>query len=526
MRFEPPCRRPLYFLALMIVAMTGVVSAVPLETRDLELHDGRVLRLEQGTIDVPENRSVDASRAVSIGFMRIPGLPDAAGPPTVMLAGGPGGSYIERIEEGPERQRLLMLTVDLYRQVGDVLFVDLRGVFRSTPNTLCDGAPDKWRRMATEADYRAVVRSSGEACRQKLLDEGFDLAGYVVTEAAADVVAVFDALGIERFNVHGVSFGSHWALTLLKYHGNRVERAVLSGVEGFDDTFDDPAEVRRTVQALSDAAVPAWSETAGYGSPLEALDGLMRAALAGGPEAPALRPHELAVLATSGQGYALGRRSGMAGWPDAVADYATDRVLPIEVLFRNFGARFAGPTGWGGAAVGLFDCASGISAERNARLRATEDPLFQRHAFLFYDAYCEGWNVEELPDEFRASVVIDTPTLMVQGDVDTATPLDNAVRLEPFLANGHLTVVEGGSHGAYWESLDGLEAFEGQVLTWLRGGGPPPAGVKLAPPRFEPVDLGVRLVVWLVLGGLTLIAGVGHLWSWRRRRRVLGGGTV
>jgi pimeloyl-ACP methyl ester carboxylesterase len=229
---------------------------IPLET-------GVALTGESGHVAVPERRDSAASREIDIGFRRFPSTAARPGEPVFMLAGGPGGSYNEQLDEGGQRQRDAARLIDIFRQTGDVVLVDLRGVYLSAPNTLCDGPKRKLRYVSRADQYAELFEDAGSACRQKLLDEGFDLAGYNVLEAAADVLAVADALGYSRVQLYGASFGSHWALALAKEHPDRVSAMVLEGVEGLDHTVDDPEVVHGAVSRIAKAAVAAWGDARG-----------------------------------------------------------------------------------------------------------------------------------------------------------------------------------------------------------------------------------------------------------------------
>src|SRR5262249_9777693 len=65
---------------------------------------------------------------------------------------------------------------------------------------------------------------------------GVDLAGYTSVESAADLDELRAALGFERVSLLGFSYGTHLACAYLRRYGDRVENAVLLGVEGPDQT--------------------------------------------------------------------------------------------------------------------------------------------------------------------------------------------------------------------------------------------------------------------------------------------------
>ena len=466
------------------VCLCAVAAAqVQLETASLELDTGAILDYEEGRIAVPEARGKPDSRRISIGFRRVAKSADASGAPVFLLAGGPGGSFNERLDEGGERQADSVRLINMYRRVGDVVMVDLRGVNLSTPNTLCNGAPNKWRRIATRAAFLDVIEDTGRACREKLLKEGFDLTGYTVLEAAQDVLAVADALGYEKINAAGGSFGSHWGIVLAKYHGERIDRLFLNGIEGLDHTYDDSGAVAQSVSTISRMAETVWGGAFGYAGPLEALTALHGMAGEAPRKAFGLRPFEIENFALYGRSYWLGDREGMPDWPRAVADMMDGKVF-YHKLARWVMARRMG-LGWDAAAVGMFDCASGISEARRAVLMRR--PLGAAGSDLeYYDALCRGWDVPMLPPEFREDFRSDAPTLFINGDIDVSTPLANARQTIELFENGELIVVEGGSHNVLIEVLEADEDAAAQIVEWFYSG-QRPSFEPLPPLEFTPL---------------------------------------
>ncbi|MEM8985703.1 MAG: alpha/beta hydrolase [Pseudomonadota bacterium] len=479
------CNMRLSLFAALLSFGAGSAGAVDLDAGGVVLDTGVDLAYEQGAISVPEVREKEGSRQISVGFWRIAKAEGASGDPVFLLAGGPGGSYPERIEEGGYRQKRYMRVINMYRRVGDVVLVDLRGVNLSTPNTVCNGAPNKWRRANSEEAFYDIMSDAGRACREKLISEGFDLSGYVVTEAAADVIAVADALGYDKINVAGTSFGSHWGVTLAKYYSDRISHILLTGLEGLDHTVDDRASVALAIKKISEAARPTWNGAYGHEGPAEALVALAERADRSPKEAFGLRRYEIAETSTSGRVYGLSGRGGMYEWPAAVHDYMDGKVGFFR-LMRWFMARTVSK-GWDAAAVGMFDCASWISPERRARFEA-QDWALAPDNLKYHDALCAGWGVEPLPDDFRADFQSDVPALFIHGTLDVSTPLANAEETIKLFPNGTLTIVEGGSHGVLTESLNEFEGLEDRIVDWFYGGTPPSQRLSLPPVSFKPID--------------------------------------
>ena len=86
--------------------------------------------------------------------------------------------------------------------------------------------------------------------------EGVDYRGYTTWESAADVDAVRRALGVEKVNLLGISYGTHLALAIRKRYPDRVDRLVLASAEGLDQTVKLPARTDayfERLQAVIDA---------------------------------------------------------------------------------------------------------------------------------------------------------------------------------------------------------------------------------------------------------------------------------
>jgi pimeloyl-ACP methyl ester carboxylesterase len=184
-------------------------------------------RLRCGTVSVP--RSYDNPRAgrfklavVVVRSAQQPAFPE----PVVYVSGGPGSPltiYADHQARTP------------YAPSRDLILVDQRGTGRSEPN-LCrdlDGALlDAALAVATDPsdDALAKRRTVYAACRAEATAHGFDLRDFGTSVTVADFEWVRRALGIERWNVYGESYGTTVAMTLVALHPETVRSAVLDSI--------------------------------------------------------------------------------------------------------------------------------------------------------------------------------------------------------------------------------------------------------------------------------------------------------
>lgn len=68
------------------------------------------------------------------------------------------------------------------------------------------------------------------SCRDRTAGGGYDLGAYDTTANAADVADLRVALGLDEWNIYGVSYGTHLALTLLRDHPDGIRSVVLDSV--------------------------------------------------------------------------------------------------------------------------------------------------------------------------------------------------------------------------------------------------------------------------------------------------------
>lgn len=243
------------------------------------------LTVSCGVIEVPASREEHANRTVelAIAILRTP-ADDPAPDPVVYLAGGPGGVALAEhfiwLGGADDWQDHPILA----RR--DMILIDQRGTGYSRPSLWCD-----------------EEREWPEDCARRLTGAGIDLSNFSTRESAADLVDIQRALGLDRWNLYGSSYGTRLALTVLRDHPVGVRSVVLEGVY--------PPDV-----------VPAYHEYIDHA--LHALDEVATACAA-----------ELACATRFGDVGELLRRAVHAVDADAVAD-----VDAIELMDLVFGSLY------------------------------------------------------------------------------------------------------------------------------------------------------------------------------------------
>lgn len=422
--------------------------------------DGRTVPAELGRFRVPERRAPGATRTIELAFVRFRAETPDPGPPIVYLAGGPGGSGTGAAR-GPRNAFLMAL-----RQVADVIAFDQRGTGLSQGLPPCR---DRWSlpldAPATRERLEAEMFRHARACAAQWRAEGVDLDAYNTEQSADDVEDLRRVLAAPRIALVGASYGSHLGLAVIRRHGSVIDRAVLAGIEGPDDTLklpsDQEALIRRVAAlvAADPGAARAYPDFAG------ALAGVL-ARLEGEP----------AWVALDGGGRAaIGRLDVAYAVASALRGPATIRMLPrsVDEMARGDFSSIAPllpelRSGTLEAMPSAMDAASGASPERIARIRRERAETLLGDAINApYDAIIAGLGVADLGAAFRAPVRSGVPAVLISGTLDGHTPPHNAEDVRAGLPHAVHVTLDGVGHG------DGLFVASPEIarlaIAFLRG---------------------------------------------------------
>jgi pimeloyl-ACP methyl ester carboxylesterase len=401
-----------------------------------------------GTLDVPEDHTRPDGRRIQIFVMRAPAVSATPRPdPIVYLSGGPGGAgsfeIASMIGHGINADR-------------EVIFVDQRGTHRATPRLGCPG----WERFLydavslpfTAASTTAEDAAAIQTCHDRLAATGADLADYNSTQNAADIAALRVALGIESWNVYGVSYGSNLALTLLRNHPQGIRSVVLDSVSPPSNNIAEtwwqaPASSFKAIFAAC-AAQPSCAKH--YPNLQETFTATVNH-LDQTPVTWQVTPASGPPVTVNIDGFAFvytlitqSEHGEASEIPKLIADMAHGYAQGVAsaYLAARGPEAFIGLAGVG-LAMGVF-CAENADRTTEAAALATAKaalPGFPdrvlriqpKQGRLFTD--CPVWNVGVAPPSVSAPVVSEVPVLILEGAFDAATAPAWVDLVTPYLRN-------------------------------------------------------------------------------------------
>ncbi|MDX1622819.1 MAG: alpha/beta hydrolase [Gemmatimonadota bacterium] len=433
------------------------------------------IEAEEGFLWVPEDRDDPDGQLIRLHFYRYPATGPDPGPPIVYLAGGPGGSGT--LSSLGDRFGLFQAM----REVGDVIAFDQRGVYGSEPYLLC---PEEWSYpLGRPTEHDLLIERASEwaaGCADHWEGEGVDLSAYHTLASVADLEDLREALGAERLVLWGISYGTHLGLAMIRNHPDRIERAILAGVEGPDHTVKLPGNWERAIAALDSMVAADPDARAAFGNFRALIDAVVNrvdppvtVGLGDGRSVKIGRGDVVAFLLGE-----MSERDDYAGIPAALHGV-------LENGLQGAAARAAeSRTGRRGLAMSIaVDCASGISESRWERIqREVERSWLGEHALSFVPEICEAFPHTDLGPEFRAPVESDVPVLFISGSIDARTPPSNAEEMLEGFPNGVHLVIEGAGHDD--DLLLSSPEIEAAMLGFLRGEAPP-GRIVLPPLEFD-----------------------------------------
>lgn len=449
---------PFFLHASIILTLSGIISqagAQSLNPVRITSESGQTMEVEEGYLWVPESHQKLDDRSIRLTFQLAKSTHPQPGPAFFMLAGGPGGSWLETLSLD-ER----FAEVQFYRSMGDVVIYDQRGAGRSVPNLACTGQTKIPRSTPLEEEQlAAAIRAAALACRDHWLEQGIDLAAYTTDASADDLDALRQALGYEQIVLVGGSYGSHLGLHYLKKYASHVARALFYGIEGPDHTLDRPAEVWATLERIAAAYEqdPYWAAQIG---PEGLLAGYKRQLLQATEGRLPVSPLVLQFLLT----YQADNRTRSTPWPQTLLDIRDGKWAFARKVATHL-RKIHAPHAMGN----MMDFSSWCALSRWRDIQADTTSRWLGNINLSYTAKKDVWPVQDLGRSFRKPVQSSKPVLLIHGSWDLQTPIDNAREVIHHLPNGHLLEVIHGSHDALYDLYAEWDDAQEVIGAFLKG---------------------------------------------------------
>lgn len=176
------------------------------------------LTAECGVLSVPEDYKAPSGRTIDLFVARVPAISLNKKPdPLFLIAGGPGTSAVDLYtsSSGP---------FDRVRRDRDIILVDQRGTGRSH-RLDCDYGDQNLFERIDEVE----VGAANIACRDDLSNNS-DLRMYTTSVAVLDLDRARAALGYERINLYGNSYGTRVAQHFARRFPEVTRTVILDGV--------------------------------------------------------------------------------------------------------------------------------------------------------------------------------------------------------------------------------------------------------------------------------------------------------
>jgi pimeloyl-ACP methyl ester carboxylesterase len=444
-------RRTLLAAIASILPLSASLAEEPIS---FEAQSGDSVPAFQGSFDVPENRADPDSRMITIGYVRFPALEGADGPPIVYLAGGPGGSGT-----GTARGRRF----DLFQQMrahGDVIAFDQRGTGLSSNDLpTCESSiyvPET--EAVSDAEYAAAYRAAIAECGEYWSEQGVDIAGYTTAQSVEDISDLRAHLGADQVSLWGISYGGHLAMAALNAIPDEIDRVVIAGAEGLDQTVKLPAQTNAYFARLQEAVNTQPAAREAYPD-IEAMMRRVQTRLHAEPMLIDVPQRDGATLPLLLQRrHAQQMASGLIADPESavwlLAAYAsldrgeTEIAAQVIARFHRFGA----PITLRPMSTAM-DLASGISEARLALYRAQEAEGLAGGYLNFPMPQALGvWPGFDLGDAFRVGPFGDTPVLLLSGTLDGRTYVDSQAEALAGMTDLTTVIVRNSGHNLFMEN--------------------------------------------------------------------------
>ncbi|HYV83809.1 MAG TPA: alpha/beta hydrolase [Pyrinomonadaceae bacterium] len=461
-------RTPMFITIALLITLQSA-SAVRQNGSKVILNDCEirgVTKAKCGTYEVYENRATKKGRKISLKIVLIPATGDKREPePLVYFAGGPGGSATEDASGIAQAFPKILAHRDL-------LFVDQRGTGGSHPlDCKFYDASD----LQTYLGYFFPL-DDVRKCREQL-ETNSDLKLYITTIAADDMDEVRAALGYERLNLFGGSYGTRAAMTYLKRHPQHVRAAILQGISPTDHFMpsDFPQQTERALQGVLSECLADKVCSEAFPNIKEETKSVLAQLIKGPVEVEIQKPNsndrvKLKLsrdLAAEAIRYMLYSPVPASRVPLILHLASQGNYAPLARTAIQYRMNLVG-SGSNGMYLSVT-CAEDLPwIKPGEGERMAENTFLGDYRLRQQREACTLWPRAETERDYAQPVKSDVPVLILTGQWDPVTPPSNAERAAKTLTNSLNIVVPSGAHGL--DGLEGMDCIDNLIVEFIERG--------------------------------------------------------
>jgi pimeloyl-ACP methyl ester carboxylesterase len=419
----------------------------------------RVYKALCGSVQVYENTSTQKGRRILLNVAVVPAVspapatpPAPAAPgatttpghspdPLFLLAGGPGQAATQAFAlHVPDFESVL--------QQRDLVLVDMRGTGQSnplrcsTPNLQSAPASAPTPSLANPADALTACLATLNA----------DPTLYTTQAAANDLDQIRQALGYQKINLLGVSYGTRLALAYLRQYPDRARTLTLDGVSPLDWELGpyNPANAQRSLDLIFTECAADTACQAAYPNLPQEFTTLMATLDKQPMEVNLVHPltnqriqleltHDEAAQAIQFMSFS---DNTIAAIPQLIHNVAANgqyNLLASQYLIASYSLRQPVADGLYLSVVCAEDVPFYPAAPEQVSSYLPDHTQAQAQQ-------CQAWPHALVPAAFKQPVRSNAPVLLLSGQLDPVTPPSNAEQAARTLPNSLSLVMPGLGH--------------------------------------------------------------------------------
>lgn len=409
-----------------------------------------------GHLVVPESRRSPSNTTLKLYTVVIRSIAsDPAPDPILYLSGGPGSHAVEVVPFLMGEVLLPLL------QERDVIVFDQRGTGLSEPSLACpEDNQVVLNNLATDIrgeDLTSLHLEALTECKERLVMEGVNLDAYNGAENAADIADLREQLGIQEWNLLGVSYGTKLALTTMRDHPAGIRSAILDSAYPLEVAIYSEAvnNVDRALEELfASCAEDARCDTAFPDLEQKLFDVLELLDKEPVPTTvfSQLKSTEHKVLV-----------NGERFLETVIEALYITEIIPLvpEMIYQAGEGNLRHFDFIAGVVIGQMDflsrgmfmsvqCADEIPFTTAEEAVGAVNKIPRLRPYIDVTApfdFCAAWNVPPSDPSENQPVSSGIPTLILAGQYDPVTPPSWGRKVQRSLSNSHLIEFPGNGHG-------------------------------------------------------------------------------